>query len=329
MATHQHSERGAAGSGRTASPRRANLLDCGFDKGRYENKALVQSCLEGQLIERVGEEYLSNHHETDTRALFHVLRCPSSTVTIYSPDSDVLMVGLLTFPTWSAAVGPAPAGKKQLYLQISRLQGEVANQPGIVDVNKLVHLLENHPDLHDIEAGRRVKFLVSPFVLMGCDFVSFFSGISKRQFLKEFFQEAHFINGAAGFTLADWDGPLRSTPASMLAAIQRAEKTGQATLAVPPEFGGAVIAFLLTIGAAYFQRYKNRMGEESAARSHTTLIVGANPKDALGAEKWLDRLQDKTWTATSSKEENVPSVGALIFHFLKGILVLIELATAG
>lgn len=108
----------------------------------------------------------------------------------------------------------------------------------------------------------------------------------------------------------------------MLAAVKRAEEVGQATLVVPPEFEGAAVAFLLTVGVAYFWRYKSRMGEETAPRSFTTLTEGADPKDASGAERWLDKLREHTWTATASEEGNVPSVGALVFHFLGAVLVL-------
>lgn len=44
----------------------------GFDSGRYENKACVLLCVGGQLIERVGEEYKSNHAEADYRIWLHV-----------------------------------------------------------------------------------------------------------------------------------------------------------------------------------------------------------------------------------------------------------------
>lgn len=190
----------------------------GFDTGRYENRALVLSCVDGQLIERVGEKYLSNQPEADTRTWLHALECPCSPVTIFSPDSDVLMVGLLTFPRWSAANRQERGGeRKQAYVQISRLHGEEANQPGIVDVNQLVAEIEGHPDLQEIEARRRVQCLVSLFVLTGCDFVSFFNGISKRQFLKDFFHEAHFISG----TDSPWQTGMGNRGLLQLACWQR------------------------------------------------------------------------------------------------------------
>lgn len=82
------------------------LVAGGFDSGPFKNKARVLTRRGGQIFERVGEEYLSNHVETDQRAWFHVRMCPYGTVTVFSPDSDVLMVGLLTSRKWSAAGGP-------------------------------------------------------------------------------------------------------------------------------------------------------------------------------------------------------------------------------
>jgi hypothetical protein len=97
----------------------------GFDSGKYKNKACVISCVGGQLIERVGEAYLSNHAEAGYRIWLHVLECPCRVVTVFSSDSDVLIVGLLTYQKWS--MGAGTGRRKQVYVQISRSRGEEAN----------------------------------------------------------------------------------------------------------------------------------------------------------------------------------------------------------
>jgi hypothetical protein len=204
----------------------------GFDNGRYENKACVLSCVGGQLIERVGEEYKSNHAEADYRIWLHVLECPCRVVAVFSPDSDVLMVGLLTYQKWNV-LGAGRGGEKHVYVQISKSWGEEANQPGIVDVNKLVDVLRRHPDLQTIDEGRRFRNIISLFVSTGCDFVSFFSRVSKKTFLKNFFQEAHFISGSIGHGLADWDGAWVLSAADVQERVKQAEEMGQWGLAVP------------------------------------------------------------------------------------------------
>jgi hypothetical protein len=293
----------------------------GFDSGRYENKACVLLCVGGQLIERVGEEFKSNHAEADYRICLHVLKCPCKVVTVFSPDSDVLMVGLLTFEKWSA-LGAGAGQEKQIYVQISRSRGEEANQPGIVDVNKLVGVLRRHPDLQTIDERRRVLCIVSLFVFTGCDFVSFFSGVSKKTFLKNFYHEAHFISGATGHGLADWDGPWVLSAAGVKEGVKQAEETGQWCLAVPQELRGAFGSFLRNTGVGYFLRYRARFEQETAPRSFTTITGGGDMRDLTGVSAWVDALRNQTWTASAGEEGNIPSLGALFFHFMRGVLVL-------
>lgn len=210
---------------------------------------------------------------------------------------------------------------KQAYVQISRSSPGEANRPGIVNVNQLVDAIRLHPDLESIEESRRVECLVSLFVFTGCDFVSFFNGISKTTFLKNLHQEAHFICGTTGHTLADWDVPIRSSSAEMLKAVTKAE-TSKGALAAPPELQPVWGAFLRNIGVGYYLRYKARLDEATAPRSFTKTTGGGDLLSSTALEAWLDGLRDATWTASAGEEGNVPSIGALFFHFMRAVLVL-------
>jgi hypothetical protein len=66
-------------------------------------------------------------------------------------------------------------------------RGDEGRDAAFVDVNGLTNSIEGHVDLQVVEAGKRVECIVSLFVPTGCDFVSFISGISKTNFLKNFY----------------------------------------------------------------------------------------------------------------------------------------------
>jgi hypothetical protein len=107
----------------------------------------------------------------------------------------------------------------------------------------------------------------------------------------------------------------------MREAVEKAE-AGQGVLAAPAELRAPFGAFLCLIGASYFQRYKARLVEETAPRSFTSTTDGANQLNMSALERWLDALRESTWTACAGEEGNIPSIGALFFHFMRGMLVL-------
>jgi hypothetical protein len=61
-------------------------------------------------------------------------------ITIYSPDTDITMVGLLTWKKWK---GRGLEAKKQVYVQIRRPDGKDNLVPDVVDVNLLGKELGN------------------------------------------------------------------------------------------------------------------------------------------------------------------------------------------
>jgi hypothetical protein len=92
------------------------LVAGGYDQGPFENKARILTRRDGKILIQVGDEYLSNHPKADTWAWFHVTRCPCEVITVYSPDSDVLMVGLLTIKNWKEALAGGVRRERRVFL---------------------------------------------------------------------------------------------------------------------------------------------------------------------------------------------------------------------
>jgi hypothetical protein len=174
----------------------------GFDEPVRKGKASVVEMREGGAVGFLQGDYQAKHGEADTLVWLHARLCPVSPILIYSPDSDITEIGLLNRQRWEgAATGSAPV--KQVYVQIRR-PGPDQNVPDVVDINQLAREINAHPDLQAIPHAKRVPSLVTLFALMGCDFVSFFHGISKVQFFELLCECASFISGVDGHTLADW-----------------------------------------------------------------------------------------------------------------------------
>ena len=67
-------------------------------------------------------------------------------------------------------------------------------------MKRLTAALSNDPDLASIAAATHTKVVQTLFVVTGCDYISFFSGMGKATFLRYFFQHAEFITGESQYT---------------------------------------------------------------------------------------------------------------------------------
>jgi hypothetical protein len=70
----------------------------------------------------------------------HARVFPCAVITFYSPDSDITMVGLLTWKKWK---GRGLEAEKQVYVQIRRPYGKDNLVSDVVDVNLLEKELGN------------------------------------------------------------------------------------------------------------------------------------------------------------------------------------------
>jgi hypothetical protein len=207
-----------------------------------------------------------------------------------------------------------------------RRPGPDQNVPDIININQLASKIEDHPDLQPIPRHKRVASVVTLYALTGCDFVSFFHGISKVQFYKLFCKFASFNGGVDGRTVADWrvsgDGEEIGVRAEQGGGGPDQGGDLQELLnRVPESLRPALAAFLRLVGTAFFTRFKARLEEATAPRSYTA-VVGVDRTSLKGAIQWTDQIREQTWAALPSEEGSLPSFGALLFHFLRGVFAL-------
>lgn len=124
-------------------------------------------------------QYDSDADESDTRIWIHAKNSAGSRKYILSPDTDVYHIGL-----------PMISSAEEIIIQLSKPSDK---ELSIMKLHALVDALARDPDLAHISHHTIPQTIQALFVSTGCDYVSFFSGISKAYFLKVFFEHAKFI----------------------------------------------------------------------------------------------------------------------------------------
>ena len=175
-------------------------------------------CVTNQTTPQPLPTYWSNSEETDTRIWLHVHHTCFKNIYIVSPDTDVFHIGL-----------PMHHEGKNILLEINTVGSQ---QKRILSLSNLKQDLMNDPDLCSLPGELLPQIFQTLYIVTGCDYTSFFSGIGKSTFMKYFFQFAEFITSGTAVpgTLADCS--LQSD----------AFKTG-------------FLAFLRLIGTVYYKKY--------------------------------------------------------------------------
>ena len=106
----------------------------------------------------------------------------STNVLVFSPDTDVFNIGITM----------AQARLSDHYIvQINLLH----SIPRYIDIRKLLFSFQCDPDLAPLPQDLLGNIMLQLYIVTGCDFISYFSGIGKATFLNIFFQHAEFISG--------------------------------------------------------------------------------------------------------------------------------------
>ena len=128
--------------------------------------------------------------------------------------------------------------------------------------------------------------------------MSFFSGIGKTYFFKVFFENAKFIIGNNGDTLArsfthiDLDEQANST----------------------------LLTFVRLVGCAYFKKHTNAFLGETPESLYNSFVSASSSIDQH--KQWLDHLRQTIWDRISFEDEMIPSLEALRYHWLRASWIL-------
>ena len=156
-----------------------NLIIAGCFSGDGQDEAWIITG--GVAIPQRLTPFNSNAMEADMRVWRHATMTQYDHIVIYSPDTDVYNIGLII---------PA-CRSKHIVVQINLPQ----NPPKYVDMQKLHVCLNHDPDLASLPQSNLGSIMLQLYIVTGCDYLSYFSGIGKPTFLNIFYQHAEFITG--------------------------------------------------------------------------------------------------------------------------------------
>ena len=188
----------------------------------------------------------TNAPEADTRVWLHAKVTQAHSVLVISPDTDTYHIGL----------GLPWIHEKHIMVQVSQLSSKGLE---LLDLTRFVETLKGDPDLATLSDTTIPQTLQTLFVVTGCDYVSFFSGVGKSSFSKSFFfQYANFVTGSKGVgTLCDHT------------------KEG-------------FLAFLQLIGTVYFKKYASAFEANSPAALYKQMDSSKSEEERH--YQWLETI---------------------------------------
>eukprot|EP00117_Sycon_ciliatum_P026716 scpid47964/ scgid21868/ len=151
-------------------PHQAFVTGGGLD-GDFTGKALGTAY--GDPVVKQLDVYASDAEEADFRVWRHA--AANGPVVVYSPDTD----------TYHVALSGREVADRSIAVQLD-MPG--APEQRFLLLSKLAKAINGDPDLAKVPSDSRLMLLQALFVLTGCDYLSYFSGISKLTFYKIMFQ---------------------------------------------------------------------------------------------------------------------------------------------
>ena len=242
--------------------------------------------VEGNNSPQPDPAYSCNAEETDTMLWLHAKRTNCNKILVLSPDTDVYMIGLPLQCTQD----------KDIIVQISDMN---SRELKLLYMKRLTAALSNDPDLASVAAATHTKVVQTLFVVTGCDYISFFSGMGKATFLRYFFQHAEFITGESQYTQGSLSDTLLDNDA---------HKQG-------------FLAFLCLIGTVYFKKHATAF-ESSSPESHFKSFLSSSTDVEEQHRNWLEDIRQNSWDRITFEAEMVPSTEALWRHWKRSCWVI-------
>ena len=122
-----------------------------------------------------------DHEEADTRVWLHAISSSATHIIIYSPDTDIYIIGLPLIKTTN----------KVVFVQLK----DTSYEKCFLHMNQFVFSLKTDICFQGIQNIEECIQLV--YILSGCDYVSYFKGFGKRTFFDVFRKHAAFITGSS------------------------------------------------------------------------------------------------------------------------------------
>ena len=203
---------------------------------------------------------------------------------IMSPDTDIYHIAL-----------PMDHDNKDISIQISKFN---CKELRFMHLTAFLSVTRNDPDLASLPPHQIPQVLQTLFVVTGCDYVSFFSGIGKATLLCCFYKYAEFISSGLG-----------NAPGT-LADVNLEQDS----------FNTGFLAFLRLVGVVYFKKHALTFSTTTPVTHFNTFNEYRIPLEQH--YNWLDDIRQNIWDRTLFENYMIPSTDALYRHWKRGCWVI-------
>ena len=240
-------------------------------------KLIVGGCLQ--------DTWEISAEEADMRIWRHAYQTKADRIFIYSPDTDVYNIGLpITFITSHA----------ECIVQINLPH---SNEQRFVHLKNLKTALENDPDLASIPRERLPRTLQMLFILSGCDYTSYFTGLGKAAFLNAFYQYSNFITGNKV------EGSL-------------SDNSGES------ETKKGFLSFVRLVGTLYFKKHLSAFVALMCVQTPIQLFISTTGQTSEERhQQWYGNIRGIVSDRICNEEERMPSYTSLWRHWLRACWV--------
>ena len=136
------------------------------------------------------------------------------------------------------------------------------------------------------------------FVASGCDYISFFSGIGKANFLRYFFKHDEFISSGK-----------YNLPGTLADVNIEGNK-----------INSGFLAFLRLVGTVYFKTHSS--GSSTTPDKHFKKFTNPNPLQQHCS--WLDDIRQTIWDRVQFESEMIPSTEAITTTWFSTTLLTLD-----
>ena len=232
-----------------------------------------------EAIEKVAVQFTSNAEEADTRVWLLAAHSYGTRKIIYSPDTDVYHIGLLNIQS-----------QNEVFVQLNMLGKDFK----FVNINALSEYMKNDNDLHEIDQLQINKIFTTLYVVTGCDFTSFFVGLSKGSFAKTLLAYPKlFITGNTKFA--------------------------PGTLACHNPDGKGLLVCMRLVASTYFNKHRQAF----SGMDPPGLYLSFQSQDTEDQHQmFYDHIREQIWSHITFEDEMPLSIEALERHWLRSIWTL-------
>ena len=251
-----------------------------FDQSTHSSPMVIHG--NGHLSEPI-RKYETNAEEADMIIWRHAIQCEGQRILVYSPDTDVYVIGLAL-------------------MDLSReyiVQNNVPHAQDLkyVDLNALVKALKDDPDLASLPHD-----LVSPcfqvlFTVSGCDYISYFAGFGKAAFMNVFYQHAAFITGD--------------------------ETKGRLSDCSTSDIRQGYLAFLRLIGTLYFKKHYSAFVSLRGIETPQHLLNSISSTSLLDQHRaWYNDIRAVVSDRITDEDQRMPSESSIWRHWLRSCWII-------